>query len=235
MAVTVGASKTFGGTEHSTSQNSNLVRNPCFVIAIFGFLSESFHSGHSLTINYSEFFCKLQFPSFCTRSLLWKLSSHIFFASWHTGSSKERMATIRRMMFQKSSKWPLSQRLWPPPLFFRKKMLQFFFFFKFHAQKVLFKGPKSATWIFGLKMTLSFGSFPKVHPFCQVRPSLIWWKKTSSIFLLMETEEEKCGVIQSWLLKLQVEWLIVLKSVRKSTSDKVAQCTMIPLLTRMLL
>ena len=39
----------------------------------------------------------------------------------------------------------------------------------------------------------------------------------------METEEEKCGVIQSWLLKLQVEWLIVLKSVRKSTSDKVAQ------------
>ena len=125
MAVTVGASKTFGGTEHSTSQNSNLVQNPCFVTAIFGFSSEIFFSGHSLIINYSDVFCKLQFPSFCTRSLLWKLSSHIFFASWHTGSSKERMATIRRMIFQKSSKWPLSQRLWPPPLFQKKTCCNF--------------------------------------------------------------------------------------------------------------
>ena len=34
-----------------------------------------------------------------------------------------------------------------------------------HAQKALFQGPKSARYIFGLKMTHPFGPFPKIHPF----------------------------------------------------------------------
>ena len=43
--------------------------------------------------------------------------------------------------FQKSSK-----RIDPPPLiFFRKIMLQIVY--QFHAQKALFKGPKSATFL----------------------------------------------------------------------------------------
>ena len=72
-------------------------------------------------------------------------------------------------------------------------------------------------------MTLPFRSFQKTHPLCQVHPSLIWLKKISSIVLRMETEEEKFCVIQSWLLAMQVKRLAVLKSVRKSTSDKAAQ------------
>ena len=58
----------------------------------------------------------------------------------------------------------------PLPHFWEIKL---HFFVKFHAQKALFKSPKSATQIFGLKMTPPpFETFPKIHLFCQGRPSL---------------------------------------------------------------
>ena len=65
-----------------------------------------------------------------------------------------QMASQKRMNFRKSSKQPLI-----PPPYFRKIILHFF---RISCSKSLFKGPKSALGIFGLKMALHhFGSFSK--------------------------------------------------------------------------
>ena len=60
----------------------------------------------------------------------------------YTQSSEElgkgQLVSPKRMNFRKSSKWPLTR-----PPHFQKNHVPFFF--QFHAQKALFKGPKSAT------------------------------------------------------------------------------------------
>ena len=50
----------------------------------------------------------------------------------------------------------------PPPSFSENHVANLY---QCHAQKALFQGPKSARYIFGLKMTHPFGPFPKIHHF----------------------------------------------------------------------
>ena len=73
-------------------------------------------------------------------------------------ADKGRLTLPKRMNFRKSPKRPLT----PPPSFSENHVANLY---QCHAQKALFQGPKSARYIFGLKMTHPFGPFPKIHHF----------------------------------------------------------------------
>ena len=102
------------------------------------------------------------------------------------------------MNFRNSSKQPF----WTPPLLiFRKSCCNFL---GKADQKALFKGPKSATYFFGVKMTTTrFGTFLKIHRFGIV------------------TRPEECGLtgtlIKGRVPKIIWKFLTAFASKRRST------------------
>ena len=86
-----------------------------------------------------------RFDALMLKRLCAKKINHNNHHHHHHHHNKGRVATPKRMNFQKSSKGPLT----PLPPSFRKILLQFF---GKRPKKALFKGPKSAIKFLGLKM-----------------------------------------------------------------------------------